>query len=224
MENTMRELTATEPDAVAGGGPAELVYLTVNPATPYSTSLIICRQREHAQNQSAEYSPYAHQLLTLRPGASDRPCAKRQSWLLQQKRKEHEIRFCYSRSLGCGSFVHVGHGTCRRMPRRDASLRRYGQPSCRRWLRLTFDQSEADGPWQACPPLRQSSRGAEIMTYVPYPHNVPAYNPHLNLGPRTRHEVELRVRELKGRLHPTVKDHAELARLRDLLGKGGNEQ
>jgi hypothetical protein len=59
------------------------------------------------------------------------------------------------------------------------------------------------------------------MTYHPYPHKVPSHNPHLNLGPRTRREVELRLRELDGRLHPTVKDHAEAARLRDLLSGDG---
>jgi hypothetical protein len=42
-------------------------------------------------------------------------------------------------------------------------------------------------------------------------------HPHLTLGPRTRREIELRVRELSARLYPTVFDLAELARLEDLL-------
>jgi hypothetical protein len=41
------------------------------------------------------------------------------------------------------------------------------------------------------------------------------------LGPRTKREIELRIRELTGRLHPTIFDLAELARLRDLLRSTG---
>jgi len=41
------------------------------------------------------------------------------------------------------------------------------------------------------------------------------------LGPRTRREIELRIRELQGRLKPTVYDLAELARLKELLKSPG---
>jgi hypothetical protein len=46
--------------------------------------------------------------------------------------------------------------------------------------------------------------------------------PKLALNPRTRREIELRIRELKARLHPTMKDHAEIARLREMLGGDDN--
>jgi hypothetical protein len=39
----------------------------------------------------------------------------------------------------------------------------------------------------------------------------------LIFGPRTRREIELRIRELSARLHPTIFDLAELARLRELI-------
>jgi len=47
--------------------------------------------------------------------------------------------------------------------------------------------------------------------------------PHTNLvlGPRLAVEIRSRVRELKGRLHPTMKDHAELVRLEELLRSMG---
>ena len=39
----------------------------------------------------------------------------------------------------------------------------------------------------------------------------------LILGPRVRHEIELRVRELTARREPTIYDLAELVRLQELL-------
>jgi hypothetical protein len=41
------------------------------------------------------------------------------------------------------------------------------------------------------------------------------------LVPRTKREIELRIRELTGRLHLTIFDLAKLARLRDLLRSTG---
>ena len=43
----------------------------------------------------------------------------------------------------------------------------------------------------------------------------------LALGPRTTHEIALRVRELEARLKPTVYDLAEIARLKELLASTG---
>ncbi|TPV99640.1 MAG: hypothetical protein USCAAHI_00925 [Beijerinckiaceae bacterium] len=45
--------------------------------------------------------------------------------------------------------------------------------------------------------------------------------PTIQLGPRTRREIELRIRELEGRLKPSIYDLAELARLQDLLKSSG---
>ena len=62
-----------------------------------------------------------------------------------------------------------------------------------------------------------------MTNYRPYPYAPPAPRPSIDLGPRLRHEIELRVRELSARLHPTMRDHAELSRLKDLLKSGGGK-
>ena len=54
--------------------------------------------------------------------------------------------------------------------------------------------------------------------------NTHAPKPKLVLGQRTRHEIILRINELEHRLKPTVYDHAEIARLRDLLKSAGGQQ
>lgn len=56
---------------------------------------------------------------------------------------------------------------------------------------------------------------------VIHANNTPAPELKLVLGPRTRREVELRIHELERRLKPTIYDHAEIARLRDLLKSTG---
>jgi hypothetical protein len=43
----------------------------------------------------------------------------------------------------------------------------------------------------------------------------------LTIGPRTRREIALRIRELAARLNPTIFDLADLARLRELLKSTG---
>jgi hypothetical protein len=42
-------------------------------------------------------------------------------------------------------------------------------------------------------------------------------NDKITIGPRTRREIELRIRELRGRRTPSARDHAELARLTEFL-------
>jgi hypothetical protein len=51
----------------------------------------------------------------------------------------------------------------------------------------------------------------------------PAPESKLVLGPRTRREIELRIRELAARLKPTIYDLAETSRLHELLrlARGG---
>jgi hypothetical protein len=44
----------------------------------------------------------------------------------------------------------------------------------------------------------------------------------LNLGPRTQREIELRIRELEARHKRSIYELAEIARLRELL-KGGRD-
>jgi hypothetical protein len=39
----------------------------------------------------------------------------------------------------------------------------------------------------------------------------------VQIGPRTRNEIERRIRELAGRFHPSGRDLHELSRLRALL-------
>jgi hypothetical protein len=39
----------------------------------------------------------------------------------------------------------------------------------------------------------------------------------ITIGPRTHHEIELRIRELRGRRRPTQEDRRELARLTEFL-------
>jgi hypothetical protein len=46
--------------------------------------------------------------------------------------------------------------------------------------------------------------------------------PTIQLGPRTRREIELRVRELEARLNPTARDRKERDRLRELLEGAGH--
>jgi hypothetical protein len=42
-------------------------------------------------------------------------------------------------------------------------------------------------------------------------------NDKIAIGPRVRHECELRVRELKARRHPSPEDRRELIRLEEFL-------
>ena len=62
----------------------------------------------------------------------------------------------------------------------------------------------------------------DMSHYKPYAYRPPAVKP-IDIGPRLRREIEHEIRRLEGRLPNamTVRDHAELARLREIL-RGGD--